>query len=359
MIKIINKFIYFYKNNNYKKMGGCCTLNKPGEIPEKEEVEVEVEPLNSSYHSYGIHRKKIEKIQSNFRGMRLRKKFKKEFTLPNTSSDVTCETNTHFTKISDKEYEDFLKLYPSLSENNNKIKIKKNIIIDSKELYYGEYDSEKKMKEGRGILVNKDGSKYLGYFKNNKKNIKGKLIHYEGDIYEGEWVDDKATGRGKYFHIDGTTYDGEWENDKQNGFGVETWNDGSYYEGYYVNGKKEGKGIYRWSDGSSYEGDFKDNTITGKGKYIWENKRIYDGEWVNNKMKGYGVFTWPDGRKYKGDYVDDKKEGYGIYYWPDGRIYKGMWKNGLQNGEGEIIEPKLNKKRKGLWKNGKKIKWLE
>lgn len=39
-------------------MGGCCTLNKPGEIQEKDEVEVEVEPLNSSYNSYEIHTKK-------------------------------------------------------------------------------------------------------------------------------------------------------------------------------------------------------------------------------------------------------------------------------------------------------------
>ena len=76
-------------------------------------------------------------------------------------------------------------------------------------------------------------------------------------------------------------------------------------------------------------------------------------------MKGYGVFIWPNGRKYKGEYVDDKKEGYGTYYWPDGRIYEGMWKNGYQNGEGELFDPNLNKKRKGIWKNGKKVKWIE
>ena len=56
------------------------------------------------------------------------------------------------------------------------------------------------MKEGRGILVTKNSSKYYGYFKKCKKNIKGKLSIYEVDIYEGEWLDDKTTGKGN-IHI--------------------------------------------------------------------------------------------------------------------------------------------------------------
>ena len=52
---------------------------------------------------------------------------------------------------------------------NTNIKIVKNMLIDGKELYYGEYDSLRNMKEGRGILITKNGSKYIGYFQNNKK----------------------------------------------------------------------------------------------------------------------------------------------------------------------------------------------
>ena len=56
-----------------------------------------------------------------------------------------------------------MKKYPKLnSNNNNNIQIVKNILLDNKELYYGEY-SEKNMKEGRGILVKKNSSKYYGY----------------------------------------------------------------------------------------------------------------------------------------------------------------------------------------------------
>ena len=313
-------------------MGGCCASNKHVDNTNENFNEVEVEPSSNNITNYDIYQNKIEKIQSYFRGMKIRKRLRKLQT--NSSYLISNETYPHIPEVTQQEYEEFLQLYPKLDieNNNNKIKTVKNVILDNKELYYGEYNTEKKMKEGRGILVNQEGTKYYGYFINNKKNIKGKLKHYEGDIYEGEWLDDRANGKGKYIHIDGTTYEGDWKNDKQEGYGIETWNDGSYY---------------------------KDNTINGKGKYIWDNKKTYEGDWVNNKMRGNGIFIWPDGRKYKGEYVDDKKEGYGIYYWPDGRVYEGMWKNGYQNGEGVLFDPNLNKKRKGIWKNGKKIKWLE
>ena len=343
-----------------KKMGmeECCSTSRPMEYPQKNEVKVETLINNKNNNKISkIDKKQIIKIQSYYRGMKVRKKLKKQ--LSTSSYFISNETNINFAEISSQEYKNLIKLYPQIISNNKNIKIIENKLLNNKELYYGEYDIFKKSKEGRGILVTQEGSKYWGYFKNDKKNIKGKLKHYEGDIYEGEWLDDMANGKGKYIHIDGTIYDGGWKNDKQEGFGIETWNDGSYYEGNYVNGKKEGKGKYKWSDGSSYEGEFKGNAINGKGKYIWNNKRIYEGDWVNNKMMGHGVFIWPDGRKYKGAYIDDKKEGYGVYYWPDGRIYEGMWKDGHQNGEGVLFDPNINKKRKGLWKNGKKIKWLE
>lgn len=74
-------------------------------------------------------------------------------------------------------------------------------------------------------------------------------------------------------------------------------------------------------------------------------------------MDGFGVFVWPDKRKYEGAYKDDKKEGYGVFEWADGRKYKGMWKNGKQHGEGEFFNPKEAIWRRGIWSEGKRIKW--
>ena len=92
---------------------------------------------------------------------------------------------------------------------------------------------------------------------------------------------------------------------------------------------------------------------------IFKDKRKYIGEFKNNKMNGHGVFTWPDNRKYSGDYKDDKKEGYGVFEWGDGRIYKGNWKNGKQNGKGELYNPTTQTWKKGIWKEGKKINWID
>ena len=39
-------------------------------------------------------------------------------------------------------------------------------------------------------------------------------------------------------------------------------------------------------------------------------------------------------------------------------IYKGYWKNGKQNGEGEVYSPQEDIWRKGIWENGKRVKWV-
>ena len=70
------------------------------------------------------------------------------------------------------------------------------------------------------------------------------------------------------------------------------------------------------------------------------------------------MFEWPDGRKYIGDYKNDKKEGHGVFSWPDGRKYDGNWKNGKQDGEGKFYNPKNKEWKKGIWKEGKRIKWI-
>ena len=76
-------------------------------------------------------------------------------------------------------------------------------------------------------------------------------------------------------------------------------------------------------------------------------------------MHGKGTFTWPDGRKYEGDYKDDKKEGVGLFVWADGRKYNGCWKDGKQHGEGMFFNVSQGKWKKGIWENGKRMRWME
>ena len=75
-------------------------------------------------------------------------------------------------------------------------------------IYYGEWEKTGTNRHGRGIQVWTDGSRYEGY-----------------------WVEDKAHGYGVYTHIDGAKYEGNWKEDKQDGTGKESWPDGASYEG--------------------------------------------------------------------------------------------------------------------------------
>ena len=67
--------------------------------------------------------------------------------------------------------------------------------------YLGQWNMEMDMKEGAGIMVNKEGSIYEGYWKNDKCNGNGRLIYSEGEYYEGEFKDNKYHGKGLYSEI--------------------------------------------------------------------------------------------------------------------------------------------------------------
>lgn len=170
-----------------------------------------------------------------------------------------------------------------------KVDKKQALKLDDGTIYEGEWNLENQ-KHGRGVEINDDGSKYIGYFADDKKEGKGRLIHKNGDLFQGYFSKGKATGFGVYAHEDGSKYEGDFKNDRQHGKGREEYPDGSVYVGDYRNGLKDGKGKFKWADGSQFEGEFKANNIEGHGTYIWADQKSYTGEWVNNKMHGTGVF---------------------------------------------------------------------
>lgn len=60
----------------------------------------------------------------------------------------------------------------------------------------------------------------------------------------GEWVNDRKEGRGLQVSQDMTKYEGEWKADMIDGWGKQVYPDGSYYEGDFIKGEKDGKGTY-------------------------------------------------------------------------------------------------------------------
>ena len=356
----------------------------------KEIVYDEESEINNVYdipNEYEIE--KVKKLQSVFRAVSYRRRFEmiksemhanNEF-LTNDSEDedndpdikVKAKENANLnldTKSTPEEFEE--KLCPGIpitQEELQKMQLNENVyqaeskltkfILDEKEIlkYLKQYNCELRkfqlrykngsiyvgymdgnwQREGYGILLLNDGSKYEGTFKNNKFFGKGRLIKSIGEYYEGEFKNNKANGFGKLVKKNGAIYVGYWKNDKQQGKGEEIFPDGSRYEGSFFIGNKNGYGKISWLDGSSYEGEFRNNYFEGKGTYRWKDGRIYTGEWKDKKMEGIGYFEWPDKKKYFGQYFNDMKNGFGIYICNSNK-YEGEWRNGKQNGYGIITD---------------------
>lgn len=224
------------------------------------------------------------------------------------------------------------------ADNSDRRTFEKDLPIEFNDgtVYKGSWNFQGK-KQGYGMLIKQDGSKYEGFWNNDKIDGKGRYIDCKGNYYEGEWKDGKANGQGTLCVENGSKYEGSWVDDTQEGYGEEVFPDGTSYKGNYSKGQKSGQGKFFWGDGTFYEGEFNESVISGKGTIKWIDGRSYIGEWANNKMNGQGEFNWPDGKRYVGEYRNDKKEGYGTYYWSNEKYYQGNWMNNKQHGEGAYV----------------------
>ena len=83
-------------------------------------------------------------------------------------------------------------------------------VLENGAKYTGEWNVATGERDGKGMQIWIDGSRYEGYWKHDKANGRGRLIHADGDVYEGNWVSDKAEGFGIYTHMDGARYEGNW-----------------------------------------------------------------------------------------------------------------------------------------------------
>jgi hypothetical protein len=132
-------------------------------------------------------------------------------------------------------------------------------------VYHGYWNKQTNKKEGYGVHVLHNGSKYEGLFEKNLFNGDGRLIYDNGDYYIGQWANGRIDGKGLFVSSDGSTYKGGWKKDSHHGYGVSTWANGSYYEGNHNCGTRDGKGKFINANKVIYEGEFKGNCLNGKG----------------------------------------------------------------------------------------------
>ena len=98
---------------------------------------------------------------------------------------------------------------------------------------------------GNGYMVwNDKNEKFTGRWANNLQNGFGVHIWYDKklgnnkffrDRYVGNWKDGKRDGYGKFFYSNGTIYEGYWKNDKKEGFGILFFQDRTKISGAFKN----------------------------------------------------------------------------------------------------------------------------
>jgi len=167
--------------------------------------------------------------------------------------------------------------------------------VEASVTYFGSIKAGKL--DGLGIQLLKNGSLYMGTWKNDEADGTG--IHLSvgaRDRYEGEFRDGNFNGEGHYTWIGGE-YKGKFQNGAFEGAGVCSYDDGTKYEGGFKDGKRWGFGIMSFQSGDRYEGEFCEGRRHGNGKYFFKNGDSHEGCYEQGKRHGRGIYTFSNGGK--------------------------------------------------------------
>ena len=145
-------------------------------------------------------------------------------------------------------------------------------------------------------------------------------------------------------------------NGKAEGAGVATLQMGPDFwrrsEGAFHAGLAEGRGVTQTSDGKRYEGELRDGKMSGRCVRTTPAVRI-DTQCVDDKLNGSGVATFTNGSRYEGEFHDDHMSGRGVFTTADGNRSEGNFIDGVINGPGRYVFPRLNESYEGNLLNGK------
>ncbi|MFK7947689.1 MAG: caspase family protein [Saprospiraceae bacterium] len=120
-----------------------------------------------------------------------------------------------------------------------------------------------------------DGQKYIGLWKEDKKNSNGILYTKEGKIISGAWDNNRLLGENKNEQI------GCLDGDCVSGEGTYVYDDFTRYNGSFNNGLANGFGVCYYSDGDIYIGEWKNHTFDGYGTMYFNNGEMVEGNWKN------------------------------------------------------------------------------
>ena len=91
------------------------------------------------------------------------------------------------------------------------------ILVTLIRYYKGEYKGG--VKDGYGVFVYRDETRYEGTFECNVKEGQGIMYYSDGSKYVGDYHNGMMDGQGEYIWPNGVKYVGEWRSDERHGFG--------------------------------------------------------------------------------------------------------------------------------------------
>jgi len=180
-----------------------------------------------------------------------------------------------------------------------------------------------------GTFVYANGDKYVGMFKDGRRQGQGTFTSDKGEKYVGEFREGNINGQGTYNYSTGNTYVGEWKSGQREGRGTFTWTNGQTYVGEWKDGRRSGYGTHNSPNGNKYVGDWKDDKANGQGTEFRSDGTIaYVGEFSDGKRSGRGAVSSSTGSGLIliGEFRDGKINGEGIEYLSTGRR-SGRWEN--------------------------------
>mmetsp|Transcript_13350 Transcript_13350/g.11847 ORF Transcript_13350/g.11847 Transcript_13350/m.11847 type:complete len:184 (+) Transcript_13350:117-668(+) len=130
------------------------------------------------------------------------------------------------------------------------------VLVENFYSYKGQWIKGTDIREGYGIQIHYDGSKYEGFFKNNHFEGHGNYITNE-NIYDGTFKKSKLHGEGIHVSQTGITYIGQFKKGLRQGIGKYSTVEGYFYDGEWANDLENGKGKLTIRDVSSYQGQFR------------------------------------------------------------------------------------------------------
>jgi hypothetical protein len=195
--------------------------------------------------------------------------------------------------------------------------------INSEKYKYIGYVSLEGKRDGFGVCYYKNGDKYTGMFKNDKKEGFGKFyIKSAGKTFKGEFKNNTIDGFVEYTNKNGVTHYGVMKNFK------------------FVNKEAMIIDHPKYEFEGIMEFNVQSQKLCGLAKIKYKNGNCYEGETIENCEHGWGITKRNDQHIIQGEKSDNKYNGYCEIQYPNGTIYFGWWSNSKQNGLGITISAK-------------------